>query len=190
MPHRRVDDSLQVILRLKVGIRSRNRGKLALRQPRLCLGKHEIRVEIWVVIAAAISRVPTRIQRQLHQVREARFAARSRGTAAWQSTKALQVDGIGAFGHQISIQEVLVRELVIRVVVDVLRKIVVDCFKLLRIRFVATSTWNFAVLHSRQLVVLHPEICLQDFCCGSEPEQRGITFCQSSPMLLRIIAAK
>src|SRR5258708_7966138 len=58
-----IGDRLDVIIRTQIGIVSGNRGMLPYVQTRDCLRKREIWIEIGVVVAAAVTRPPTGIDR-------------------------------------------------------------------------------------------------------------------------------
>jgi hypothetical protein len=78
-------------------------------------------------------------------------------------------------GFQISIDEGEVAELVVGVVVDVLVHVLVQHRDSLRIGRVPASAGNLTVLDAGELVVLLPEIGLEDLERSQEPENRRIS---------------
>jgi hypothetical protein len=105
-------------------------------------------------------------------------STRSSGIAAWQSPKGIEVYRVRALGAEVRVQEILMRELIVRIVMDVLGKIIVNGLKLFGIDRVSAPTWDFAVLDSSEFVVLHPKVSLENFRCGCKPEQGRIPFGQ------------
>src|SRR5205814_8215383 len=142
------------------------------------LGKLEIRVQVRIMAAAPITRVPAGINRELHEVGKAQLSARSGSSAAGQSTEAFQVNGIGSLGNEICIQEILVSELVVGVVVDVLRKIVINSLKFSHILRITAAAGDLVVLDSGEFVVLHPEISFENLRRRGKPEEGGVSFGQ------------
>src|SRR5205085_4493480 len=65
---RRVGNGLDVVIRHKVVVGSRNCGKLPLTQTRDCLRKHKRGIEIGVVSAAPVPSPPTGVHSELHEV--------------------------------------------------------------------------------------------------------------------------
>jgi hypothetical protein len=63
---------------------------------------------------------------------------------------------------------------VVGVVVDVLIHVLVEHCKRLRIGRIAASTWNFAVLDAAELVVLPPQIGLEELGRSKELEDRDV----------------
>jgi hypothetical protein len=57
-------------------------------------------------------------------------------------------------------------DFVVGIVVNVLRKVIVNCRKRGSVGGVAAPSRNFPVLNSPEFVVLNPEISFEDFGCG------------------------
>src|SRR5262249_17277720 len=98
--------------------------------------------------------------------------------AALQRPELLKIRRTRAFRLQISIQEFVVRDLVVGVVVDILRKIVVDRFQLFGVLGISGSAGDLVILNSAQLVVLNPEIGLENFRSRSKAQQSSVAFAQ------------
>jgi len=62
------------------------------------LRKLEIRIEVGIVGAAAITGVPAGVEGELHKVGEAHLSAGAGRGAARQRPERLQIDGLRAFG--------------------------------------------------------------------------------------------
>src|ERR671930_2589709 len=75
------------------------------------------------------------------------------------------------------------RALVVVVGVDVYGKVLVKVFELLRVHLVAEPARNLAVLDAAELVVLDPEVALQDLRGGGEPQQRRVSSPETLAML-------
>jgi hypothetical protein len=76
---------------------------------------------------------------------------------------------------EVRVEKVLVREFIVGVVVDVLGHIRIQYRKSSGVGGIPTSTRDFAVLNSREFVVLNPQIGLQDFRSCCEPKQSRIS---------------
>ena len=76
--------------------------------------------EIGVFVVAAVARPPTGIHGKLHQVGEPSDLLGAPCLTAGQSTKLIQIDGIGPFRSQIGVKERGVGDLIVGVIVDVL----------------------------------------------------------------------
>src|SRR5262249_9783085 len=134
-----------------------------------CLREHESRVEVRIFLVTAITRVPVRVEGQLHQVGEAQDTARSGRLATMKSSEGLEINWLCTLGHQVSIEKRRVCDLVISVVLNVVRKIIVKVFELFLVLRVAASTWNFVVLYPSKFVVLNPKVNFQDFGRRNKP---------------------
>src|SRR5207302_7954229 len=94
-----------------------------------------------------------------------RFAAR-------QVREPAEVYRFGAPRFEVGIEKREVRELVLCVVVDVLRHVFVEDFERFRVGRVAAAARHLAVLHAAELVVLLPEVGLEDLGGGEESQDR------------------
>ena len=130
--------------------------------------------EVGVFGVAAVARPPARIDGQLHQVGEPPDLLRAGGFAARQRGEFFEVDRVGTTRFQVRVQEREVRELILGVVVDVLRHVFVEHFQRRGVRRTAASARNLAVLDAAELVVLLPEVGLQDLRGRQKPQDRGI----------------
>ena len=72
------------------------------------------------------------------------------------------------------------RELIVGIVVDVLRKIVVNGFELFLVFRIAAAARDFIILDPGEFVVLDPKIGFKDFCSGGKPEQGRVAFREPS----------
>src|SRR5579862_70027 len=82
MKGRSVGDCLDMRGGSQVGICPGNGGPLACRKARDGLGKLEVGIEVRILIAAAVTGVPTCIQSELHEVGQAHLSAGTGGSAA------------------------------------------------------------------------------------------------------------
>ena len=89
---RGVCDRLDVSVRTQIRVRLGNGGELTGSQGGDRLRKHEVRVEIGIVGAAAVTRPPACIERELHEVGEPWLAACSRSLASRQRSKLIEID--------------------------------------------------------------------------------------------------
>ena len=156
---------------------------LPFEQARHGLGKHEIRIEVGVVVAAAVARPPARIEGELHEVGEPRLSARSGRRAARQSAKLVQIDRRGAFRFQVAIEELEVRDLVVGVVVDVLGKVRIELLQLGGVDGISAAAGDLAVLDSAEFVVLHPEVAFEDLGRGGEAEHGRVALGQTAAVV-------
>jgi hypothetical protein len=120
------------------------------------------------------------IHRQLHEVGEPADLLSAGGRAARQLAELVEIYRCRAFGHQVRIDEREVGELVLSVVVDVLGHVLVQNLQHLDVQSAAASTWNLAVLDAAELVVLLPEIRLEDLERREKLENRIITRCEAA----------
>ncbi len=123
----------------------------------------------------AVASPPTRIQSESHQVCKTKFSAGACRTAALQRAKLLKVDRRCPLRSEICVEKVLVSEFVVGIVVDILGHVRVQHRKSIGEGWIAASTRLLLVLNSRQFVVLHPEVRLQNLRGCGEPKQGGIS---------------
>src|SRR6185369_4048059 len=90
--------------------------------------------------------------------------------AAGQSSELIQVNGLRALRSEVRVDEDLMCEFVFRIVVDVLVHIFIENRESSGVGRTSTSTRNFTVLDPSKLVVLLPQISLENFGCGQKPE--------------------
>src|SRR5258708_877750 len=140
---RRVSDRLDMVVGGQVVVGSRNRRMLPHIQSRDCLRKYERRIEVGIVRTTAVSRPPTRVYRELHQVREPSDLSRPGGSAARQSSKLIQIDRSRALRSQICVDEAEVSHLIFSIVVNVLGHVCLEPLK----HFVAFVTSPPISLH-------------------------------------------
>ena len=144
--------------------------------------------KVGVLGAAAVAGPPTCVDRKLHQVREAADLLGAGGLAAGQGAELVEVDGVGAFGGEVVVDEILVRQFVFCVVVDVLGHVAVKLGQDQSIarasaglsvgvsgNQLARQRGKLSVLNSSEFRVLQPEIAFDNFCGGKEAEDGGIT---------------
>ena len=74
--------------------------------------------------------------------------------------------------------------LILSVIVDVLVHVPIKHFQGIGIGLIPSSAWFFPVLDAPELVVLDPEVRLEDFRRRRKPEHGGIAFCD--PVLVLI----
>ena len=88
-------------------------------------------------------------------------------------------DPKNALRSQVRVDKVLVGEFILGIVVNILGHVRIENLKGSGVRCTPTSPWNLAVLDSSQFVVLYPQIGLEDFRCGEEPENCCIAGCEA-----------
>jgi hypothetical protein len=130
--------------------------------------------EVGVLRVAAVARPEARVDGQLHQVGQTPDLLRAGGRAAGQGAEPVQVDRFRAVRFQVGVDEGGVRDLVVGVVVDVLVHVLVQHLDRLGVVRIPASAGDFAVLDARELVVLLPEIGLDDLGGGQEAENRRV----------------
>src|SRR5713101_4365199 len=87
--------------------------------------------------------------------------------------------GIGSLRDEVRVQEILMRELIIGVVVDVLGHVRIQHLNGSRVRWIATSARDLAgVRDASEFIVLHPKVGLEDFRRSRKPEQCGVPRCE------------
>lgn len=150
----------------QVGLGAGDRRELAGAQTGDSLGKREPAIEIRIMSVAAIPRPPARVKRELHEIGEPRLSARSGRLAPGQRTKRLQVDRLCSLRVEVCIEERGMRNFVVGVVVNVLRKILVKVFKFFGIDLVPEAARNLSVLNAAKFVVLDPEVAPEDFAAA------------------------
>ena len=95
-------------------------GMFTLKQGGDGLRENEVWIEVRVIGIAAITGPPTRVECELHQVRQSHFAARAGCGAALERTEPFEIGRCFSFRHEIGIQEILMRKFIICIVVNVL----------------------------------------------------------------------
>ena len=70
-------------------------------------------------------------------------------------------------------------ELILGIIVDLLGHVLIELLDSLLVSWNWSSARHFAVWDARELVILDPEIGLENFDRGSKPEQGGIAFGQA-----------
>ena len=85
--------------------------------------------EIGILGTAAVASPPTRVDVEVHKIRESPGLRNARNLAGRQNRKRSEVDGICPFRSEVFVNELFVRGLIIRVVRDVLRRIVIKLFE-------------------------------------------------------------
>src|SRR5882724_1821556 len=138
-------------------------------------GLREGVAEVGVQRVAAIARPEAGVDGQLHQVREPSDVLSTGRLTARQSTKLIQIDGLGPFRSQIGVKERGVGDLIIGVIMDILIHVLIEDRNGGGIGRVPSSTWDFAVLDAAELVVLLPQIGFDEFRCRQEPKNIRVT---------------
>src|ERR1700752_1343960 len=126
--------------------------------------------EVRIHRAAAVAGPPAGIHIKVHEICEPTNLLSACSLAAGQGAKLVEVDCVRTFGREVCVDELFVRELIVGVVVDVLVHIFIQPFKGGCIQWTSSSAWDFTVLNSSELVVLLPEICLDELGGSQEPE--------------------
>src|SRR5215469_4510726 len=116
------------------------------------------------MVSVAVASPPAGVHRKLHEVGNAKFAARSRGLAALECAERLQADRGSALGFEVSVQKMLVGKFVVSIVVNVLRHVGILLGNGVRVSRIAATAGNFVgIRNAAQLVVLHPKVGFDDF---------------------------
>src|SRR5580704_11067077 len=123
----------------------------------------------------AVASPPTRVQSESCQVGKTQFSAGARRSAALQRAKLLKAYRSCSLRSQIRVEKVLVSEFVVSIVVDILGHVRVQHRKSIGEGWIAASTRLLFVLNSRQFVVLHPEVRLQNLRSRGKAKERGIS---------------
>ena len=146
-----------------------------------CLPDREVRdglrqgvAEVGVLRVAAVARPPAGVDGQLHQVGQPADLTRASRLAAGQRAELVQVDRLRAVRLQVRVDEVRVALLVVGVVVDVLGDVLVQHRERPGVGRVSASARDLAVLDPAELVVLLPEVGLEQLGRGEELENRHI----------------
>jgi hypothetical protein len=132
----------------------------------------------WKPAVFAIARPEAGVDGQLHQIREPSDLLRPCGLAAGQRAELVQVHGLLAVRLQVGVDEGGVGDLVVGVVVDVLIHVLVQHRHGLGVGWAAAAAGDLTVLDAGELVVLLPEIGLDELRCGQELENRGVALGQ------------
>src|SRR5439155_8980077 len=109
----RVCNRLDVIRRGQVIIASGDCGKMAHTQTLHSLGKLESGIQIGVLIVDAVTRIPTGVHSELHQVCEPSNLLSACSFAAEEGAKLIQIDWLRAFRSQICVNDIKVGDLVV-----------------------------------------------------------------------------
>ena len=108
-----------------------------------------------------------------------RLSAGTGGGAARQSAELIEMDWLRALRDQVCVEEVLVSELILGIVMDVLVHVPIQDFQGFGVDWIPVPPGTSLSWMPAELVVLHPEIGLEDFRRRREPEQGGIAGCES-----------
>jgi hypothetical protein len=131
--------------------------------------------QVGILGIAAVPRPPAGVDGELHQVGQPAHLSRAAGLAAGQRAELVQIDRARPMRLQIRVDEARVAPLVIGVVVDVLAHVLVQHGESLRVRPVPGAAGEFAVLDPSELVVLLPQVSLEQLGRREELENRNIT---------------
>ena len=146
-------------------------------------GLREGVAEVGVQRVAAVARPEAGVDGQLHQVGEPSDLLGAGRLTARQSTKLIQIDGLGPFRSQIGVNEREMADLIVGVVVDVLVHVLVQHRKRRGIGRIPGSARNFVVLDAAEFVVLLPQIGFDDFCCRQESENVRVSLRETATLL-------
>ena len=138
-------------------------------------GLREGVAEVGVQGVAAVARPEAGVHGQLHQVGETSDVLSTGRLTARQSTKLIQINGLGPFRSQIGVKEREMADLIVGVIMDILVHVLIQHFHGGGIGWVPGSPWNFAVLDAGEFVVLLPQIGFNEFCCRQEPKNIRVT---------------
>ena len=167
-----VGDRLDVVMRLEVGVRTRDRGESAFLQAGN--GLREAGTEVRVLRGAAVARPPARVHRQFHQVGQASYLCCAFRLAAGQRTERIEVHRFGAPGFQVGVDKREVALLVVGVVVDVLRQVRVELLQRFGVDGISGAQRLLTVLDATELVVLLPQVRLDQLGGREEAEDGGV----------------
>ena len=163
---------------LCVGVGSGNRRMLPNRQTWDRLRKGEGRIQVRVMVIVAIACPPAGIKRELGQVGKPfpdQGGVNAGGSAAHQGAKRIEICWICSLGDQVRVQEIVVSDLIIRVVVDVHGHVRIKDLNGLGVECIAAAASDFAVVDSAEFVVLDPKVGLEYFQRRWETEQGRIS---------------
>lgn len=149
-----VGDGLQVIGVGGVGVGSGDRGMFAGGDGGDRLWKRV--AEIGIFVGAAVAGVPSGVDGEFHQVGEAADLLRAGGLAAGQVAEVVEIDGVGAFGGEVGVDELFVGEFVLGVVVNVLGHVLVENGDCRGVGGITAAARDLAVLNAGEFVVLLP----------------------------------
>src|SRR5438132_2476793 len=165
----------------EVFVRSWNRGMLTRRDRRYGLRKRVVERRIGVFCAASVARPPTRIHGELHEIGQPLLGPVCSGRlAARQLSEALEADRRATVRRQVAVDEAEMRELILGVVVDVLSHVSIELCERIRVGLVSSPAGYLAVLNATQLVVLLPEVGLENFERGKESENCSVALREAS----------
>src|SRR5215472_8712247 len=174
-----IGDELQVGCRCQVLVGSWYRGVLPGRDRRYRLREGVVERWIWVLGAAPVPGPPAGVDRELHEIGQPHLGLIGTcGLAARQGAETLKADRCAAVRREVVVDEVKVGELILGVVVDVLRHVGVQLLQRSGISLAATAARDLVVLDAAELVVLLPEVGLEDLKRREESENRGVALGQ------------
>ena len=128
------------------------------------LRKDVVWIKVWVVAVVAVAGPPARVNCELGQVGKPmsdQGGVNSGGSAAHQGAKRIEICRSRSLGHQVRIEELMVSDLIIRVIVNVLVHVFIQDPEGIVVSGIASSTRNFRVLDAAELVVLDPKVGLE-----------------------------
>jgi hypothetical protein len=175
MESRRVGNCLDVFRRVQIGISSGDCRKLPTMQVRHCLWKYDVGLKVGVMKAGAVTSPPAGIESELHKVGKPELSARARGSAARQSAERFEIYSSRSLGDQVCVKESEMGVLILGIIMDVLVHIPIKDFQGLGVGWIPGSSRDFVVWDASELVVLDPEIGLEDFGRRREPEQSRVS---------------
>src|SRR6266568_3373944 len=118
-------------------------------------------VKIRVLAVVAIAGPPAGINRELGQVGKPvpdQGGVNSGCSAAHQSPKRIEICRSRSLGHQVRIEELMVSDLIIRVIVNVLVHVFIEDPEGIVVSWIAGATRDFGVLNATEFVVLNPKV--------------------------------
>ena len=163
---------------LCVGIGSGNRRMLPNRQTWDRLREGEARIQVRVMVIVAIACPPAGIKRELGQVGKPfpdQGGVNSGGGAAHQGAKRIEICRSRSLGDQVRVQEIVVSDLIIRVVVDILSHVRIKDRNGLGVEWIAAAASDFAVVDSAEFVVLDPKVGFEYLQRRWKPQQGCVT---------------
>ena len=177
----RVGDRLQVVGIADVAVVAGNRRMLADGERRD--GLRQLVAEVGVEPVAAVARPEAGVDAQLHQVGQpADVLLSAVRLAARQLPEPVEVNRLLAVRLQVGVDEGDVAELVVGVVVDVLVHVPIQHLHGGGIGGVPGAARHLAVLDAGELVVLLPQIRLDDLGGSQELEDRGVSLGEAAAM--------
>ena len=150
-------------------------GNRPFRSPGTGRGEHETGIEVRVLVAVAVSAPPAGVHRELHEVGEPPDLLGAGRHAARKCPELVEIDRRRPVRLEVGVDELLVRELVLGVIVNVLRHIGIKDRNGSRKCWIPAPTGNFVVLDAREFVVLLPEIGFDELRRRKEPQDRDVS---------------